>query len=417
MGFQEQFDDFCANSAVRFGWDLGEPEIVNASAPVEVSDSFRARIAEDNALDIELYGFAKQLLATRGRPGQRWRARRPMSGGQQRPLISVVIPTYQRAPLLERCLESLTRRRRCRLTSSRWSSSTTDQATGRRASCARLGDDLPAPPLLDRELGHLGREEPRAVRVAAPLVLFFDDDDLADPGSLEAHVEAHRDASATRTSRSSDTPPGLPSSRSTPVMEYVTEIGQLLFAYDHIVDGDVLDHTYFWGGRSSCKRSFLDPARDLRPGFPGDIEDIELGFRLAKHGFSRRPCALGQELHGAGNHLRGVRPPLCEAWPTRSGSSTVAIPIPRSSDIAESSRRSKSGPRSLRSLDARMARVRQLEYRHSTHGGLDEEDVTELRELYQWTFDALQMRGIAEAARDSSEQRRGGVSVQLRSLP
>ena len=65
VGFQESFEDFCDELAARFGWDLGEPVIVNSTTPVEVSESFRARISEDNASDIELYGFAKQLHAIR----------------------------------------------------------------------------------------------------------------------------------------------------------------------------------------------------------------------------------------------------------------------------------------------------------------------------------------------------------------
>jgi hypothetical protein len=62
VGLQERFEDFCDELSARFGWSLGEPEIVNTSAPVEVAGSFRARIAKDNALDIELYEFAKRLL-------------------------------------------------------------------------------------------------------------------------------------------------------------------------------------------------------------------------------------------------------------------------------------------------------------------------------------------------------------------
>ena len=37
----------------------------NVSPPSEVSDTFRARIAKDNQLDIELYEFARQLMAIR----------------------------------------------------------------------------------------------------------------------------------------------------------------------------------------------------------------------------------------------------------------------------------------------------------------------------------------------------------------
>ena len=64
FGLQERFEDFCDELTARFGWALGEPVRANPTVPVEVSESFRARIAEDNALDIELYEFAQGLLAT-----------------------------------------------------------------------------------------------------------------------------------------------------------------------------------------------------------------------------------------------------------------------------------------------------------------------------------------------------------------
>lgn len=68
IGLQEQFEDLCEELSARFGWRLGDPETVNATAPVEVPESLRARIAEDNALDVELYEFAGELLHDLGRP-------------------------------------------------------------------------------------------------------------------------------------------------------------------------------------------------------------------------------------------------------------------------------------------------------------------------------------------------------------
>ena len=38
---------------------------MNRTRPVEVNESFRARIAEDNALDVELYAFAQELIRER----------------------------------------------------------------------------------------------------------------------------------------------------------------------------------------------------------------------------------------------------------------------------------------------------------------------------------------------------------------
>ncbi len=89
-------------------------------------------------------------------------------------------------------------------------------------------------------------------------------------------------------------------------MEYVTEIGQHLFSYKNLEDGQRLDYTYFWGGRSSCKRSLLTTYGSFDQDMPG-IEDMELGFRLAKQGLSVIHSSCRQELHGAPGHLRSVR--------------------------------------------------------------------------------------------------------------
>jgi hypothetical protein len=59
VGFQEDFDAFCDELETRFGWDLGPPLFMNRTSPVEVPDAFRARVAADNALDVELYEFAR----------------------------------------------------------------------------------------------------------------------------------------------------------------------------------------------------------------------------------------------------------------------------------------------------------------------------------------------------------------------
>ena len=68
FGLQEEFEDFSERLAARYGWDLGErAPRVNRTAPLQVSDEFRARIARDNAFDVELYAFARSLLDSRRR--------------------------------------------------------------------------------------------------------------------------------------------------------------------------------------------------------------------------------------------------------------------------------------------------------------------------------------------------------------
>ena len=61
VGFQEDFDDFCADLTARFAWNLGPPIFMNRTTPAPASDGLRERIAEDNSADIELYQFARDL--------------------------------------------------------------------------------------------------------------------------------------------------------------------------------------------------------------------------------------------------------------------------------------------------------------------------------------------------------------------
>jgi Galactose-3-O-sulfotransferase len=61
FGFQEQFDEFCTRLAARYGWDLGETVVANASPPAEVPERLLERIRTDNWADVELYAFAQAL--------------------------------------------------------------------------------------------------------------------------------------------------------------------------------------------------------------------------------------------------------------------------------------------------------------------------------------------------------------------
>ncbi|HEY2906203.1 MAG TPA: hypothetical protein VGJ29_09910, partial [Vicinamibacterales bacterium] len=70
---------------------------------------------------------------------------------------------------------------------------------------------------------------------------------------------------------------------SDPLMIFVTEIDGFLFSYGAIADGQRLDFTYFWGGRTSCKRSFLLEHGVFNRLFTFGCEDIDLGARLSSH--------------------------------------------------------------------------------------------------------------------------------------
>jgi hypothetical protein len=66
FGLQEDLEGFGRRLEDLFGWRLGPPVRENVTERVDVSDSFRRRIAEDNSLDVELLEHAQELLGTHG---------------------------------------------------------------------------------------------------------------------------------------------------------------------------------------------------------------------------------------------------------------------------------------------------------------------------------------------------------------
>jgi hypothetical protein len=67
VGLTERYPEFIADVTRRFGWSLRDSQL-NASPTTDasrVTPSLRRRIAQDTALDVELYEFAKELVAER----------------------------------------------------------------------------------------------------------------------------------------------------------------------------------------------------------------------------------------------------------------------------------------------------------------------------------------------------------------
>jgi hypothetical protein len=69
FGLQEDLEGFAQRLSRRFGWELGPTIHENVTRQTAVPDAFRARIAEDNALDMELYEYAAKLRRKRDRAG------------------------------------------------------------------------------------------------------------------------------------------------------------------------------------------------------------------------------------------------------------------------------------------------------------------------------------------------------------
>jgi glycosyltransferase involved in cell wall biosynthesis len=200
------------------------------------------------------------------------------------PRISVVIPTFNRSSLLRSSLESLAHQT---LPPQEYelvvvndgSSDATEEV------CQELAQRVRLRYFCIKNSGISAAKNLGVFAAAAPLLLFFDDDDIATPNLLEEHLRAHREHPDTNVAVLGYTC-WAPSVCVSPVMEYVLDVGQLLFAYKNLHHGQKLDYTYFWGGRTSCKRSFLVAHGVFNQVFRSIIEDIELGYRLSKFGLS-----------------------------------------------------------------------------------------------------------------------------------
>lgn len=65
FGLQEHFDDFCDELGTRYGLDVGTPLRTNTTEAIAAPPGLVDRIAEDNALDMSLYEYARGLYRER----------------------------------------------------------------------------------------------------------------------------------------------------------------------------------------------------------------------------------------------------------------------------------------------------------------------------------------------------------------
>jgi GT2 family glycosyltransferase len=117
----------------------------------------------------------------------------------------------------------------------------------------------------------------------APVLLFMDDDDVADTALLVSHLAmhlCHREASIAVLGLT-DLAPEV---ARLPLMRHVAGPGGQLFSHGWMQPHQRLSFREFWGGRTSCKRPLLIEHGVFNPAFHFGCEDIELGWRLDRVG-------------------------------------------------------------------------------------------------------------------------------------
>jgi hypothetical protein len=191
-------------------------------------------------------------------------------------------------------------------------------------------------------------------------------------------------------------------------MHFVTEVGKFLFSYPDLKCGQILDFSYFWGGRSSCKRRFLLEYGAFNSIFKFGCEDMELGYRLSKYGF----CVV----YNARAITTTVRPitydQFCERLIKQGRSNFVFSQLHSESEVrawAEVDDLRKwpllepvyeTFRKSGRDLDSIFRCKQQI--------GIDTaEDRSLLHEAYWLAFRASKIKGIADAANEADKFAKG----------
>ena len=199
------------------------------------------------------------------------------------PLLSAVLCTYSGADRLRRTFESLRRQTLCR-DSFEVVLIDDGSSDGTRELARAFESELPLRCSRQRHAGLASARNHGIFLARGDILLFLDDDDVAHPGLLAAHCDAH--------CRFPELHYGVvgskeldPAIASDPLMHFVTKSGGFRFPYPEPHDGEILDFRYFSGGRSSCKRAFLVQHGVFNPVFRFGPGDIELAYRLSKRGF------------------------------------------------------------------------------------------------------------------------------------
>jgi cellulose synthase/poly-beta-1,6-N-acetylglucosamine synthase-like glycosyltransferase len=237
-----------------------------------------------------------------------------------------------------------------------------------------------------------------------PIVFFFDDDDIADRHLLREHLQSHQEHSDETIAILGYTA-WARSLRVTEVMHFITGIGGYLFKYKDLEMGQPLDFTYFWGGRTSCKRSLLERHGFFDEQFHFGSEDIELSYRLSREGLRviLNRCAV-QYMNRATTYDEFCR--RCE----RQGRSQFQFSQLYSDQAVQTwcgvtgaqERWQEQEPL----LAEKVAMVHETESLLKARMGVEERAalINELHKLYWWTFEAFKLKGITEKMNSASQE-------------
>lgn len=195
------------------------------------------------------------------------------------PELSVVIPTYGRSQTIARLLAHLDRQT---LAPQRFEVIVVDDGSPEPIGIDAAAHRYPLTLLRQANAGP-GAARNRALDVArAPLCLILNDDAVPAPDLLAGHLAAHADA-----------PPKTAvlgtfqftaEARTSPFVQVLAG-GRLLFDFPNLHHGKAHGWQFFWTCNLSLSTAALREARFDERFREAIVEDVELGYRLAKQGW------------------------------------------------------------------------------------------------------------------------------------
>lgn len=200
-------------------------------------------------------------------------------------MISVVVPTRNRAETLARCLEALADQGADEVVVvDDASTDSTPETLVRHGWVRVVRRDEPG--------GRSGAKNSGVEAARGDVVLFLDDDAIAQPGLVERH-ERHHAAHPEPHEALLGHVTWAPELEITRHMRWL-ERGGPLFEFDRIADPQAVTWRMLYTTNVSLKRAFLEPFDPELPIY----EDTDLGYRLSKRGLRLRydPDALAYHL-------------------------------------------------------------------------------------------------------------------------
>lgn len=198
------------------------------------------------------------------------------------PFLSVIIPTFNRAPQLERCLDALKNQG---LAQEGFEIIVVDDGSNDSTQILLRAKKEEMENLLffyQKNSGQGNARNYALEQARGQIVLFIGDDIYATPRFLEEHLKFHQENSEIEAACL-----GLtlwdPSKPVTPFMEWLTHGGPQ-FAYHQLQVGQEISFWHFYTSNLSLKKDFMAHNKFDRDFRGYGWEDIELGYRLVQRG-------------------------------------------------------------------------------------------------------------------------------------